>query len=550
VTQYTYDGPAAAVIGSDSYLVFTPDGYSGRTRVPLVVVAHGSNGTAAEMLDGFGLDKLAENYDFIVMYPDDDDDLHPGPLAWGQSVGAVWQPDVALIAGMTRATMAQYRINRQRVYAMGFSAGAIVMSDLGATYPDLYAAIGIMSGAPFNGFVACATGEDPAVGGIDSEVALESREALLAEASHRRVMPAFVFNGDADTTVNPLCDELAVRQWLMTDNLVIDGQGSVPLSATPARHVAGRVPGGRAYDVYDYTQPSGCLIAQHWIVHGMGHSLSGTELTDPKGPSEAAAAWAFVSHYTLSSTSRPCAQVRGSNPSVKPQPAAAMTGSAGVARETTHPDNTLTRYRNEVSIAYSPTSRACVSQVQNTGACRAYSSIALRAAGARPGGEVTVGGFTFQWPNTSSGQPDSVSPARQSIAVRAPLGTNVVAILGATAARLTTAYEATVVELHYAGRHARVGSMEAVFPDWDGLIAGAVNDGSLTPEPGELRSDFQVLNSTVPVADPASVYAVTVPVDPTRRLVSVTFADTDPSIRMFDLQPATVREATTNRLSP
>jgi hypothetical protein len=227
-----------------------------------------------------------------------------------------------------------------------------------------------------------------------------------------------------------------------------------------------------------------------------------------------------------------------------------MTGSVGVVRETTHPDNTLTRYRNEVSIAYSPTSRACVSQLQNTGACRAYSSIALRAAGVTPGGEVTVGGFTFQWPNTSSGQPDSVSPARQSIAVRAPLGTNVVAILGATDARLTTASEATVVELRYAGRHASVGSVETVFPDWDGLIAGAVNDGSLTPEPSELRSDFQVLNSTVPVADPASVYAVTVPVDPTRRLVSVTFADTDPSIRMFDLQPATVREATTNRLSP
>jgi hypothetical protein len=35
------------------------------------------------------------------------------------------------------------------------------------------------------------------------------------------------------------------------------------------------------------------------------------------------------------------------------------------------------------------------------------------------------------------------------------------------------------------------------------------------------------------------VYAVTVPVDPTRKLVSIKFADTDPSIRMFDLQTAT-----------
>jgi hypothetical protein len=39
-------------------------------------------------------------------------------------------------------------------------------------------------------------------------------------------------------------------------------------------------------------------------------------------------------------------------------------------------------------------------------------------------------------------------------------------------------------------------------------------------------------------AEPSSAYAVTVPVDPTRRLVSVTFANTDPSVRMFDLQTA------------
>ena len=72
------------------------------------------------------------------------------------------------------------------------------------------------------------------------------------------------------------------------------------------------------------------------------------------------------------------------------------------------------------------------------------------------------------------------------------------------------------------------------FPNWNGLV----NNTSATAAPNELRSDSEILNSTVPVPAPASAYAVTVPVDPTRQLVSVTFADTDPSIRMFDLQPA------------
>ena len=216
LTQYSYDGPTAAATGSDTYLVFTPDSYTGRRRVPLVVVSHGSDGTAAEMLGSFGLDRLAEKFGFIVMYPDDNDDLHPGPVAWGQSVGAVWQADVATIAAMTRDVLADYDIDRQRVYEVGFSAGAIVTSDLGATYPDLYAGIGIMSGAPFSsaGFAACETGQDPAADGNDPQLLADSYGAYQAEGSHPRVMPVFVFNGDVDTTVNPLCDQLATEQWL------------------------------------------------------------------------------------------------------------------------------------------------------------------------------------------------------------------------------------------------------------------------------------------------------------------------------------------------
>jgi hypothetical protein len=355
-------------------------------------------------------------------------------------------------------------------------------------------------------------------------------------------MPVFVFNGDADTTVNPLCDQLATEQWLTTDNLVIDGKTSGPLSTTPASDTPGKVPGGHSYHVYDFTQPSGCVIAQHWVVHGMGHALSGTRLTDPQGPSEAAAAWAFLSHYTLRSTSRKCAEVSGSDPSVVPAGSPTTAGPpTTIQQATAQPPNTLAAYRNRVSIAYLPSSGACVSQVQNTPGCRAYSSVALQEAGVTPGSEVTVGGFKFQWPDTTSGQPDSVSPAGQTIPVNAPLGTNTLAILGAAEQGLTTAPAYTVVELRYATGTGSGDVQEVSFPNWDGLPSGAANNGSATAQANELRSEFQVLNSSAPVPDPASAYSVTVPVDPTRRLASVTFADTDPSIRMFDLQPATTR---------
>ena len=552
VTQYTYDGPTAAATGSNAYLVFTPDGYTGRSRVPLVVVSHGTNTTAAEQEAANNYDQLAEKDGFIVMYPDANDDLHPAEAfqSYNPQSQVRGQGDVALIAGMTRAVMARYDVNSQRVYEIGMSAGAIVTSDLAATYPDLYAAVGIMAGTPFGvaGFGACETGQDPAAQGDDPQLLADSYGAYQAEGSYARVMPVIVLNGDADGTVNPVCDQLATQQWLTTDNLVIDGKTTGPLSLTPASVTQGHVPGGYAYKVSDYTQPSGCVIAQHWIVHGMNHDWSGgtsnpaySGYTDPKGPSASEASWAFFSHYTLRSTSRPCAEVGGSSASSPPVNAAsASPPPAGpattVQQATAQPTNTLARYRNQVSIASLPTSGACFSPVAATPGCLAYSSVALQAAGATPGGEVTVGGFKFQWPNTSSGQPDSVSPAGQAIPVTAPVGTNTLAILGAAEQGETTGPASTVVDLHYASARGRTDTdvQEVSFPNWDGLVV----NGSATAASNELRSDSAILNSTVPVATPASVYAITVPVDPTRRLTSITFADTDPSIRMFDVQAA------------
>ena len=66
--------------------------------------------------------------------------------------------------------------------------------------------------------------------------------------------------------------------------------------------------------VKSFLDPDGCLIAERWIVHGMGHFWSGgttdpayANFTDPKGPSAAEATWAFLSRYRRSDTGMPCA---------------------------------------------------------------------------------------------------------------------------------------------------------------------------------------------------------------------------------------------------
>ena len=293
------------------YLVYVPAGYRASSAVPLVVVLHGCSTTADQQTVASGYDAIARQHRFVVLYPDVDsiDEAH------GRCWKGIWTSgtesrsfgDAGAIADMTRAVMARWHTDRTRVYAIGISAGAFEASILGAQYPDLYAAIGIHSGAPYmagqSGCVAAASGTDAL-----------ARAALSAMGPRARVMPVIVFHGDEDNTIPYRCGQQTVKQWLRTDDLILQHQRRAALPSTPtlSQHV---VPGGDAYTVASYTDITGCPVAQLWTIHGMGHYWSGgsadpasARYSDPRGPSASAASWSFFSRWRLSGPVARCAR--------------------------------------------------------------------------------------------------------------------------------------------------------------------------------------------------------------------------------------------------
>ena len=296
------------------YSVYVPPGLTGASAVPLVVVLHGCGMTAGDMAAASGYDALAQRDRFVVLYPDVDS---LDATFQGRCWRGIWAPemegrgagDAGAIAAMTRAVMQHWPIDAHRVYAIGISAGGFETSILATFYPDLYAAIGIHSGAAYmGGRPQC----QPA-GQSTAETETLAHAGLAAMGAQARVVPVIVIHGDVDAAVPYPCGQQAIAQWLLVDNLLLAREHR-PALPDPAGVTSNAVvPGGRAYSVLSYAAASGCPVAQLWTVHGMGHFWSGgstapasARFSDPRGPSATAASWAFFSRWTLSGPVGPC----------------------------------------------------------------------------------------------------------------------------------------------------------------------------------------------------------------------------------------------------
>jgi poly(3-hydroxybutyrate) depolymerase len=85
---------------------------------------------------------------------------------------------------------------------MGLSAGGAMASVMTATYPELYATVGIHSGLPY-GVAHDVPSAFAAMKRCKPKAAMPKMQPTAPEPLHKAV-PAIVFHGDRDTTVHPV----------------------------------------------------------------------------------------------------------------------------------------------------------------------------------------------------------------------------------------------------------------------------------------------------------------------------------------------------------
>jgi poly(hydroxyalkanoate) depolymerase family esterase len=284
--------------GSRKYELYVPSTYKAGASVPLVVALHGCTQDMDVFRKLTALDTLAESKGFIVVFPGQTPDAN-SQSCWNwyqQSSMQRSSGEPSIIAGITQSIQQKYSVDAKRTYVLGLSAGGAMATVMGATYPDIYAAVGSGSGCEYNGL--------PCVGSPGPDPVVSGKAAYQAMGSHARVVPVIVFQGDADTTVVPANGDRIVREWQVTNDWADDGSsnGSIPLAPTAA--VQNQVAGGRSSTVTTYPGSNGGSMIEYWVVHGMNHAWSGgcgcEKYSDPAGPNESKAMVDFFLAHPMS----------------------------------------------------------------------------------------------------------------------------------------------------------------------------------------------------------------------------------------------------------
>lgn len=276
------EGSFTNAVGTRAYKLYVPSGC--RTQAPrLVVMLHGCTQSPDDFSAGTRMNLLAEEHACLVLYPAQVRTAN-AQRCWNWFKDADQQRDAgepSIIAGLTREILGTYGVDPLRVYVAGLSSGGAMAAVMGATYPDLYAAVGVHSGLAYGAASDLPSALTAMKGRANTQTIQFRRTSKCPEIQSPRMI---VFHGDEDTVVHPRNGEQLILQGA-------EGYSAASGSKPRVSRHAGQIPGGRAYTRDVYRTNAGQLFQEHWIVHGAGHAWSGGSSdgshTDPKGPDAA-----------------------------------------------------------------------------------------------------------------------------------------------------------------------------------------------------------------------------------------------------------------------
>lgn len=126
-----------------TYQIFVPNSVRSDVPAPIMISLHGSPGSGSDMRGISGFDQVARSLQTIMVYPDATSDWAEGCDCTQADVGGV--DDVQFIRDMIDHLDTSFRVNRDRVYAAGFSDGGFFAQRLACDMDGEIAAIAVVA---------------------------------------------------------------------------------------------------------------------------------------------------------------------------------------------------------------------------------------------------------------------------------------------------------------------------------------------------------------------------------------------------------------------
>ncbi|MBC7958208.1 MAG: PHB depolymerase family esterase [Cytophagales bacterium] len=275
--------------GARAYKLYVPARVSQLPR-PIVVMLHGCTQSADDFAVGTRMNRLADEHDFLVVYPEQPARANSSKCwNWFKQQDQLRDAgEPSLIAGIVREVTVRHGADPRRVFVAGLSAGAAMAVVLGETYPELFAGVGAHSGLPYGSAYDIPSAMAAMKGGRSGLPGLKGMPAGAAGSPKKAVQPVplIVFHGDRDHTVQQTNGKEIVKQ-ARDAHAAKAGQDALNSSTQ-----CGKAPGGRSYSRTVHADGTGQAHIEFWTLQGAGHAWSGGDArgsyTDRTGPDASA----------------------------------------------------------------------------------------------------------------------------------------------------------------------------------------------------------------------------------------------------------------------
>lgn len=240
-----------------------------KSNMPLVVVLHGCMQNAKQCAKLTDWNKLADEYGFAVIYPQQP--MRNNPMRcfnwFSENNQQRDKGEPLCINEMVEYAKKSWSIDSQRIYVTGLSAGGAMTICLLATYPDKFKSGSVFSGGAYasasNFFLSSLAMRGWIIRGAENLGNLVRQAYPGFKGNYPTVC---VFHGKADVIVNRRNAKEIIKQWTNVHQT----------DATPDRTEL-RFKNNKKVQLYEFHDNEGNAVVRFFAIKKMGHALA----TDP-----------------------------------------------------------------------------------------------------------------------------------------------------------------------------------------------------------------------------------------------------------------------------